>query len=105
MLSLYLNKTNALDLKKKKKYVPDQRADKTTKRTLGNRNQHNWKCVVGRSCHRRPTGSETGRECMSPGGNIGGRYEIRTPNTGKSHARSHDNHPRPEIPREQRPRV
>jgi len=86
-------------------YVPDPRADKNTKRRIGNRNQHKRKCVAGRSSDRRPTGNATGREYMSPGGNRGGRHETPTPNPGKSHARSHDNHPSPVIRREQRPRV
>ena len=86
-------------------YVPDPSADMTIKRKIGNRNQHKRKCVAGRSIDRRPTGNETVRECMSPGGNRGGRDETPTPSTGKSHARRHDNHPNPEIRREQRPRV
>jgi len=86
-------------------YVLDKRADMTTKRKIGNRNQHKQKCVVGRSSDRRPTGTRNGRECISPGGNRGGRHETPTPNPGKRHARSHDNHPSPEIRREQRSRV
>jgi len=85
--------------------LPDPRADKTTKRKIGKLYQPRRKCVVGRSSDRRPTGNKTRRECMSPGGNRDGRHETPTPNTGKSHARSHDNHPSPEIRREQRPRV
>jgi len=42
---------------------------------------------------------------MSPGGARGGRHETPTLDSGKGHARSHDNHPSPEISREQRPRV
>ena len=86
-------------------YIPDPRADKTTKRKIGNRNQPKRKCVAGRSSDHRPTGNEIGRECMSPGGNRGGRHQAPTPNSVKSHARSHDNHPSPQIRREQRPRV
>jgi len=39
---------------------------------------------------------------MLPGGNRGGRHETPPPDRGKWHARSHDNHPSPEITREPR---
>jgi len=71
--------------------------ERTSQLGIGNHNQSKPKCVVGLRDDCEPTGNQPRRGCMSCGHNRCGGHEAPNPDTGNSHARRHDNLPRPEA--------